>query len=56
MDYQLKLFIRFGQIGVTDFIQELYPLLRVDPASIGHALSFFSQSLMIYYTESEGLY
>jgi hypothetical protein len=33
-------------LAVTDVIQELYPLLRVGPASVGHASSF-SQSLMI---------
>jgi hypothetical protein len=46
--------MRFGHIGeqvfalaVTDLIQELYPLLRVGPASVGLASSFSSQSLTI---------
>ena len=34
-------------LAVTDVIQELYPFLRNYNASVGHALSFSSQSLMI---------
>ena len=46
--------MRYGHIGdqvfalaVTDSIQELYPLLRVGPASVGLAPPFSSLSLMI---------
>ena len=34
-------------LAVTDVIQELYPFLRNYHASVGYALSFSSQSLMI---------
>ena len=34
-------------LAVTDSIQELYPLLRVGPASVGLAPPFSSLSLMI---------